>query len=225
MPHTSRIGRPIMTRKTKAQKTIDGFKAWIVERGAELLAPTNQYELVRYRGQGIVSIIYENQRGKRSYTGSSQEAWYAFEKGNISFRFTERAPKDLSAGRRERRSVLIRTLVQRDGDLCFYCGDPFSDEKPPTKEHLVSQTAGGPDHIANLFLACGDCNSRAGHCSAAEKIKFRDLKRRGAGTTLLQDLRPHIEALAVTDEAPEFKALLGRIDAVIHAPKKETTNV
>lgn len=214
-----------MARKTKAQKTIDGFKAWIVERGAELLAPTNQYELVRYRGQGIVSIIYENQRGKRSYTGSSQEAWYAFEKGNISFRFTERAPRDESAGRRARRSVLIRTLVQRDGDRCFYCGDPFSDERPPTKEHLVPQTAGGPDHIANLFLACADCNLRVGHCSAAEKIKFRDLKRRGAGTLLLTDIRRLIETLNIIEHIPLFAPILERIDAIIHSkPQPETTN-
>lgn len=27
------------------------------------------------------------------------------------------------------------------------------------------------------------------------------------------------------DGAPEFKALLGRIDAIIYAPKKESTNV
>ena len=65
----------------------------------------------------------------------------------------------------------------RDGDKCFYCNDPFSDEKPRTREHLVAATAGGPNHISNLFHACGPCNHTAGHLSAPEKIRLRDQMR------------------------------------------------
>jgi hypothetical protein len=36
--------------------------------------------------------------------------------------------------------------------------------------------------------------------------KLRDLKK------LLRDLRPHLSALAATDDDPEFKKLLKRVD-------------
>jgi len=208
-----------MTAKNEAIE-LQRFKDWIVARGAELLAPTNPYEIVRYRNNGATAIIYENKKGRRSFTGGSESAWAAFKEGK-DFRFAKRTT---SQGGRKR-AVIVRTLIERDGARCFYCMDPFSDELPPTKEHLVARTAGGPDHIANLFLSCGPCNCEVGHRSAAEKIKFRDLKRRGAGTLLLTDIRRLIEALNIIEHIPLFAPILKRIDAIIHSkPQPETTN-
>jgi 5-methylcytosine-specific restriction endonuclease McrA len=70
-----------------------------------------------------------------------------------------------------------RAIAARDGETCFYCNDPFIDEKPRTREHLVAVTAGGPNHITNLFHACQPCNREMGHLSAPEKIRLRDQKR------------------------------------------------
>ncbi len=207
-----------MTAKKEAAE-LDRFKSWLVARGAELLAPTNPYEIVRYRNEGATAIIYENKKGRRSYTGGSDSVWSAFKEGQ-DFRFAKRAT---SQGGRKR-AVIVRTLIERDGNRCFYCGDPFTGELPPTREHLVPRTAGGPDHISNLFLACGPCNCEVGHRSAADKIKFRDLKRRGVGTLLLQDLHRHIDELGIIEAAPAFEPLMRRIEGIIHAPKKETTN-
>ncbi len=155
------------------------FKEWIVARGAELMVPTNEWEAVRFRGGGTTSIIYTSRSGNVTFTGEARAAWEAFEAGNISFRLTPRIR------RTSRASVVVRTILERDGPRCFYCAEEFSDEIKPTKEHLVPITAGGPDHLGNLFLSCEPCNRDVGHRSAAEKVRYRDLKRRGAGTRLL----------------------------------------
>jgi 5-methylcytosine-specific restriction endonuclease McrA len=50
-------------------------------------------------------------------------------------------------------------LLARDGDLCYYCERQFSEELPPTFEHLVSLKDGGTDKLENLVLACWPCNN------------------------------------------------------------------
>lgn len=52
-----------------------------------------------------------------------------------------------------------QALLARDGNTCFYCNREFSDELPPTFEHLVSLKDGGTDHQDNLVLACWPCNN------------------------------------------------------------------
>lgn len=201
------------------EKQIARFKAWVAERGGEVLIPTNEYEVVRFRAMQRTSIIYSSRSGNVTYTGDARKAWDAFEKNDASFRFVARAKADV---KHQNRGVVVRTLIERDGNLCFYCGTPF-EETRPTKEHLVPITAGGPDHIGNIFLSCEPCNRDVGHKSAPEKIRYRDLKRRGVGTTLLIDLRPLVED--ASESSAHGVVLLERLDAIIHQqPQQETTN-
>ena len=200
--------------KRRKLDEIDLFKLWIVERGAELLVPTNEWEIVRYRGGATTSVIYVNKTGKRTFTGRAQSAWDAFKASSSTYRADLREAGQAKSAYRT--SVTVRTIIERDGDVCFYCGEPFSETRPRTKEHLVARTHKGPDHISNVFLSCSPCNSEAGHLSAPEKIRIRDRKRRGRGSLLLADLRPHVEALAVTDDNPAYKALLERVDGFLH---------
>jgi hypothetical protein len=57
-------------------------------------------------------------------------------------------------------SRLLATLnpqvIARDGRVCQYCGttDAFSY----SVDHIISRSQGGPDHIANLVVACQRCN-------------------------------------------------------------------
>lgn len=207
----------------KREQQVERFKAWVAERGGEVLIPTNEYEVARFRAMRRTSIIYSSRAGNITYTGDARVAWDAFERGDKSFRFAQRAKADV---RHQKREVVVRTLIERDGNLCFYCGASF-DEVRPTKEHLVPITAGGPDHIGNIFLSCEPCNTDAGHKSAPEKIRYRDLKRRGVGTTLLIDLRPHVVASIANlppHDGTDFVALLSRIDDVIHQPQQGATN-
>lgn len=177
---------------------IEKFKTWLTARGAEVLQPTNEWEIVRFRAHGMISIIYAKKNGSTTFTGIAQTAWVEFESGASAMRFSQREP------RQHRLDVIVRTLVERDGPNCFYCGAELGDDLRPTKEHLVARTAGGPDHISNIFLSCLPCNREVGHMSAPEKIRFRDQKRRGAGTTLLKRIYDHGLAFEEMDAIATF---------------------
>ena len=149
-------------------RSVDCFKEWLTANGAEILSATNLYEVVRFRGDAGTSVIYSNDHGRPyKMTGQAPAAWDAFTSGQ-PMRFTA------SVEARAKRDPIVRTLLDRDGSACFYCDEPFTADVLPTREHLVSRTHGGPDHIANQFLACVSCNREAGHLSAPEKIRMRD---------------------------------------------------
>lgn len=59
------------------------------------------------------------------------------------------------------RKVLKRQLVQRDGDLCFYCKTSFNPHIRSlisTIDHKVPECLGGTHDIFNLVLCCNACN-------------------------------------------------------------------
>lgn len=148
------------------------FAAFIRENGGEVLPVTNQWELARFRGNGITSIIYTDAKGHHTYTGQAREALEAF-RSNKPFRLTRATRRP----NRKNMATVDRAIIDRDGERCFYCDGAWSDANPRTREHLVAATAGGPNHISNLFHACRRCNTEAGHLSAPEKIRLRDGKR------------------------------------------------
>lgn len=162
-------------RKPKLLDEVDEFKKFVAAMGGEVFAPTNQYEVVRFRGNGVTSIIYRKENGNRTFTGDARAVWDAWKAGK-TFRLTVATTRRHGAVL----APLDRAIIERDGERCFYCDGTFSDERPRSREHLVSATHGGPNHIANLFHACQQCNREAGHLSAPEKIRLRDLKRRTA---------------------------------------------
>lgn len=169
-----------MSRRRRSQPNeIEVFKKWLVERGAELLIPTNPYEIVRFCAAGRTGIIYEKQNGGRTITGEAIGAWADFKSSDGSWKPKRRVK------RKGKTAIVVQTLIARDGNVCFYCGDPFTEDRPPTREHLVSVIHDGPNHISNSFLSCQKCNLEAGHLSAPEKIRLRDRKRRGRGSLLL----------------------------------------
>jgi hypothetical protein len=48
-------------------------------------------------------------------------------------------------------------VIARDGRICQYCGttDAFSY----SVDHIISRSQGGIDHLANLVVACQQCNT------------------------------------------------------------------
>ena len=68
---------------------------------------------------------------------------------------TDRDPPIKSKNKRKNR------LIVRDGSRCFYCRVEFLPRNL-TEDHLVPRKKGGTDHLDNLVLACGHCNSRKG---------------------------------------------------------------
>lgn len=182
--------------KTRKRDEIDLFKAWVAARGGEVLAPTNEYEIVRFRGDGVTSIVYQKLTGQRTFTGRAQDAWRAFKAHDAAYRITKRPAKVQTHYNTGRPTPVVRTLIERDGDSCFYCDEPFGPDRPRTREHLVAITHGGPDHISNIFLACETCNIKAGHLSAPEKIRLREAMRAaGAGVAAAAERERLLEKL------------------------------
>lgn len=141
------------------------FRAQIVEAGGEMLAPTNPYEVMRFRTKHGVGVIYSNARGARTWNAEAELARAHIERKQGSL-----APVKI-AGRRRSAST-VNALIARDGGGCFFCRTDLGSDI--TVEHLVARAHGGPNHISNLFLAHEACNRRAGHLSAPEKIAMRE---------------------------------------------------
>ena len=156
-------------------KTVGRFKAFLSERGAEVMAPTNPYEVLRFRANGAVAVVYRNANGLLNIQGDVfTAAWKAFRE-NAAWRGANRTK------RRTERLPAIKALRARDGNDCFYCGEPVADADASV-EHLVPVTAGGPDHIANMALAHKlPCNLAAGHLSVMEKIALRERQHAALG--------------------------------------------
>ena len=148
------------TLRKKSQQ----IKTWLTERGAEVLKPTNDYELLRFRTANCTSVVYVNKADHLSYVGEAFTALTSYLTGGDWRAETANA-------RKKKSSVVMRSIRARDGDLCFFC-QVHVHQHEESVEHLVPITAGGPNHISNLFLAHRECNDRAGSMSAAEKIKI-----------------------------------------------------
>lgn len=161
---------PTITRKQFDGARKEAFEKWLVERGAELLTPTNEWELLRFRTEKGTSIVYTNKHGVLTWTNQAAEAFLAHV-GCKSWRAVR------ASQRRLKSSPVCQALRKRDGDACFYCHLTVAVEEE-SAEHLVSITHGGPDHIANMALAHRICNSEAGHLSLMEKIRMREENRR-----------------------------------------------
>lgn len=141
-------------------KSLTAFQKRVVEAGGEMLAPTNPYEVLRFRTSKGVGVIYTGRRGE-TWNAEALAAREHLDGGKGSL-----APVQVRGRRKDKGTV--DALLSRDGDQCFFCGTCL--EGDITVEHLVAIAHGGPNHISNLFLAHGECNRTAGHLSAAEKV-------------------------------------------------------
>lgn len=67
--------------------------------------------------------------------------------------------------------ITRHALLDRDGDHCWFCGDPMG--KDCTIEHLVPKSAGGRNMLANYALAHAKCNHAAADLPLIQKIEMR----------------------------------------------------
>lgn len=145
---------------------LPAFREFLTARGAQLLVPTNEWEVVRFKAGGLVSVIYKNARGLITAAGPARAALDAFT-------YQGKWDAGVKGVRKNRnRSVEVSTLLERDGETCFLCRLPLGSDI--TVEHLVPVAQGGPNHIANKALAHQACNLRMGHLSVMEKIALRE---------------------------------------------------
>lgn len=140
---------------------LDTFREFLSARGAEVLEPTNEWELIRFRGGNTTSVIYTRKNKDITFCGEAEKAWVAF-KTNTPWRAQPVKYRRCSTPR-------LATVRKRDGDNCFFCLKPVSIAQE-SEEHLLSLTHNGPDHLSNIVLAHKVCNGLADHMSLAEKI-------------------------------------------------------
>ena len=162
--------RPNIALRDLRQR-LPALQAFITERGGEVLAPASEWEVLRFKARGNVHLVSRQASGHIVYSGDAAHAvhcWLAHLPWRGSDSHRGQPGKRL-------RSMNLRTLLERDGDACFLCGEPLGDDL--TEEHLVPLTHGGPDHLANKVLAHAACNKRMGHLSVMEKIRLRDAVR------------------------------------------------
>lgn len=153
--------------QSKADKK---FLAAVVAAGGEVLAPTNPYEVMRFKTKHGVGVVYEGRRG-RSWNAEAKVVREHLSHGGKG----SLAPVEVR-GRRTGKGTVNR-LLDRDGARCLFCGSDLGDDI--TVEHLVPVAHGGPNHISNLFLAHAECNRAAGHLSAPEKVAIAIERRVG----------------------------------------------
>lgn len=146
---------------------INKFKKYVSERGAIILDPTSEWEVLRFRTQNGVSVVYKNKNGRLTYTGESIDAWAAFTSNKFSWRAVDVKRKNL-------KDKKIK-LANRDGKRCFYHGEKM-DFDQLTIEHLLNKSHGGNDHESNLCLSCADCNTIVGNWPLTKKMLWRDTK-------------------------------------------------
>jgi 5-methylcytosine-specific restriction endonuclease McrA len=78
----------------------------------------------------------------------------------------------------------VEQLRARDGDQCWLCGKRMNFKATPNSskawslEHLLSQSAGGPDVLDNLVLCHPPCNRILANRPLKDKIRLRERRRR-----------------------------------------------
>lgn len=155
----------------KSDTKIDGFGEYLAQHGAEVLAPTNPYEVIRYRRDDFGTVVvYTNAAGTLRWPEMASKHFSLFKAG-----------QPLDKHRRvggEWRENLIVDLIERDGDCCCYCGQPLGNDI--SIEHFLSIGSGGNNSPANTALAHKACNHAADSLPVMEKILLRDRMLRTA---------------------------------------------
>jgi len=72
----------------------------------------------------------------------------------------KRSPSSAETSRMgSRRRAIIRTrILARDGNICYLCLHPMTEDNPPTLEHVIPVSEGGTSEMGNLKLAHFVCN-------------------------------------------------------------------
>lgn len=62
-----------------------------------------------------------------------------------------------------RKQAKVAILKGRDGDRCWFCWRPFTEERKRTLDHMIPVSEGGTNDIENLVLSCESCNQIKGN--------------------------------------------------------------
>jgi hypothetical protein len=134
------------------------FKEWLEDQGCEILPPTNEYEVIRFKGLET-GVLYASGKASGIYF------WKAYSAYKHNKPWIDKPP---STKRKKSYLKEKKYLLKRDGHGCFYCGLPLGDDM--TVEHLISLTQQGPNKLFNMVLAHEECNQKAKNKSLKDKV-------------------------------------------------------
>lgn len=162
----------------------EAFLAYVRDSGGEVLPPTNPWEIARYRAKWRgsdavdVHIVYKKANGRLTYTKGSEDHYRAFVLSAPMEELPKLSPKNTTARAKRTKpktADLRRKLVERDGDVCWFCGCFLNGDE--TIEHLVAKARGGFNTLDNYALAHAECNRRAGSLPLVGKLALRQMLR------------------------------------------------
>jgi HNH endonuclease len=149
---------------------VEKFVNWLTKRGVEILPCTNEYELLRFKGNEV-GMLYKTGKVSGKYVTDAIKAFQA------NSYWDGKPDKEPRIGGNKRKTVK-EELLKRDGDCCFYCGHRFNyymgkiSMPDVTLEHLIPVSSGGTNLISNLVLCHKQCNEGVGNLPLAEKVKI-----------------------------------------------------
>lgn len=126
---------------SQIRRKVPKFEVFLTANGAQVLRPTNEWEVARFIAGGETGIVYRNKRDEVSFVGPAEGAFSAFRSGQ-PWRVDQKNGKAL------RSKPVAATIRARDGDECFYCALAVSIEDESV-EHLVARAHDGPNHISS----------------------------------------------------------------------------
>ena len=151
------------------------FMAWLERNGARGLPLANGSQVGRYDTcLGIVEVWQESDFSMGPPQGLAHDLFEVFMNGGSRYL----QPADLTGEFSQAKKN--RVLKQGHPCRCFYCNCSI-EKKDMTLEHVLPKSKGGPDHIANLVLACGPCNELMANRTIHEKMTLRDKIRAERG--------------------------------------------
>ena len=78
-----------------------------------------------------------------------------------------------------------RTVWDRCGGVCHYCGDPMirmpNERKSFTLDHVIPRSRGGSNHLSNLVGSCAECNQDKGSLTGEEYAAVLAVRRKRHG--------------------------------------------
>lgn len=81
---------------SRAELKVKQFRTFLEQHGAFMIAPTNEWEILRYRERGRDSgaiVIYQNKRGRLNWQSNAAKHYRAWKKGEDPFTVPEEAIK------------------------------------------------------------------------------------------------------------------------------------
>lgn len=152
---------------------IEKFSRWLASCGAEVIAKTSEWEILRIKAKGETLVAYTSSAGKQSWPPGLANLYKLRSRGHQPQ--LGNPIKQLRGNRKAR----IHELAGRDGWSCWYCAAGV-DEDTATVEEICPRQIGGPVHVGNQCLACSDCNRAAGNMTVVQKVALREGRLRDA---------------------------------------------